>query len=94
MPDPNRCPECEKVIINGDIAGLNLIRSAGHLEAICETIERHLASGGEFPNITALVEAANKLEDESDKYQKQVDKFRRMVLEGINFPGPWPKSLS
>lgn len=95
MPDDGRgCPECEKVIINGDIAGQNLLRSAGHLEAICELIERHVDAGRDFTNLPVILEAANKLEDDSDKYQKSVDKFRKLVLEGIGFNGPWPKSLS
>lgn len=87
------CPECEKVVLNGDIAALNLIGSAAHLEAICATIERHIAAEREFSNLKALVVAANALEDLSNDYQKQVDKFRRMVLDGIKFPGPWPKSV-
>lgn len=73
------CPPCSKVILNGDI-------SAKNLEAICETIERHLDAGHSFTNIDALVVQANKIEDE-------VDKFRRMVLEGLGFTGPWPHSL-
>lgn len=73
------CPPCAKVILNGDIAARNL-------EATCEAIERHLGLGFDFPNIDALVIQANKIEDETDK-------FRRMVLEGLGFKGPWPKSL-
>lgn len=95
MPDDGRgCPECAKVILNGDIAGKNLEASASHLEAICEAIERHLDAGHEFSNLSALVVAANDLEDLSDAYQKKVDKFRRMVLEGLGFTGPWPHSLT
>ena len=87
------CPPCAKVILNGDIAGRNLIASASHLEAICEAIERHLGLGFDFPNIDALVIAANELEDMSNDYQERVDKFRKMVLEGLGFTKPLPKSL-
>jgi len=78
---PPECPECEaKVILNGDIA-------ASNLAATCEAIERHVAQGKTFSNIYDLVVQANKIEDETDK-------FRRMVLEGIGFKGPWPRSLT
>ena len=81
MPDDGKgCPECAKVILNGDVAAKNL-------DAICETIERHLDAGLKFTNISALVVQANHIEDE-------VDRFRRMVLEGLGFTGPWPKSLT
>jgi hypothetical protein len=76
---PAECPECAKVILNGDIASRNL-------EATCEAIERHLDAGFDFPNIKDLVKQANLIEDETDK-------FRRMVLDGIGFKGPYPKSL-
>lgn len=96
MPDDTGrdCPECAKVILNGDIAGANCTNSAVHLEAICETIERHVDAGLEFTNLSHLVVLANELEDLSDAYHKKVDKFRRAVLEGVSFTGPWPKSLS
>lgn len=95
MPDDTGrdCPECAKVVINGDIAGQNLLRSAGHLEAICELIERHIDANLPFKDVSKLVLKANELEDLSDEYQKKVDKFRREVLEQIKFTGPWPKSL-
>ena len=81
MPDPNQCPECEaKVILNGDIASKNL-------EAICETIERHVDAGKKFTNNFELVVQANLIEDE-------VDKFRRMVLDGMGFKGPYPHSIN
>jgi len=93
-PGPNECPECEaKVILNGDIAGRNLIASAAHLEAICETIERHVDAGKKFSNIAGLVSAANTLEDLSNDYQSQVDKFRRLVLDGMGFKGGYPRSI-
>ena len=80
MPGPNQCPECEaKVILNGDIAARNL-------DAICELIERHIDADKKFTNILDLVTQANKIEDE-------VDKFRRMVLDGIGFKGPYPYSI-
>lgn len=69
----------EKVIINGGIAATNL-------ESVCERIYDRLEGGYHFPNIKALVVQANKIEDE-------VDKFRRMYLEGSEFEGPWPHSL-
>lgn len=73
------CPECSKVILNGGIAARNL-------DEICHTIYDHLEQGHKFTNIADLVVQANLIEDE-------VDKFRRMVLEGLGFTGPWPKSL-
>lgn len=74
------CPACElKLVLNGDVASKNL-------EAICEVIERYIDAGKKFSNINALVDQANLIEDE-------VDKFRRMVLEGMGFQGPWPHSL-
>ena len=69
----------EKVIINGGIAAANLA-------AICERIYDRIEGGFHFPNIKALVVQANKIEDE-------VDKFRRLYLEGADFSGPWPNSL-
>ena len=72
--------EEEKVIINGGIA-------ASNLAAICERIYDRIEADYEFPNIKQLVLQANKIEDE-------VDKFRRMYLEGSDFHGPWPKSLA
>lgn len=76
----NECPECAKVILNGGIAAANL-------NEICKTIYQHLEKeGNKFTNIKELVIQANLIEDE-------VDKFRRMVLEGLGFTGPWPKSL-
>lgn len=93
MPDPNGCPECAKVILNGDIAGANATAAALHLEAICQTIERHVDAGHEFTNIKELVLAANAIEDMTDDLRKQIDKFRRMVLNGVGFKGPWPRSL-
>lgn len=75
----NQCPECAKVILNGGIAARNL-------DEICNTIYEHLEKGHKFENIKELVIQANKIEDE-------VDRFRRMVLEGIEFDGPWPESL-
>lgn len=74
------CPECAKVILNGGIASVNL-------KEICHTIYLHLEAGHSFSNISELVVQANLIEDE-------VDKFRRMVLEGLGFTGPWPHSLS
>ena len=95
MPDdPRSCPDCAKVILNGDIAGENLKASAAHLTAICETIERHLDGGFLFSNLSQLLIKANELEDLSNDYQKKVDKFRKAVLEGLGFNGPWPKSLT
>lgn len=79
MSNHNKCPECEKVILNGGIAAVNL-------KEICKTIYHHLEEGHEFTNIQELVVQANLIEDE-------VDKFRRMVLEGLGFTGPWPHSL-
>lgn len=81
MPDPSyECPECAKVILNGGVASVNL-------KEICNTIYQHLEQGRKFENIKELVKQANLIEDE-------VDKFRRMVLEGVGFKGPWPKCLS
>lgn len=77
MPEPNG--EEEKVIINGGVA-------ASNLQAVCERIYDRIEGGYTFPNIKDLVKQANKIEDE-------VDKFRRMYLEGSGFTGPWPKSL-
>lgn len=71
--------EEEKIIINGAIAASNLTH-------VCERIYDRIAAGYEFPNAPALVVQANKIEDE-------IDKFRRMYLEGSGFTGPWPKSL-
>lgn len=79
-PPIEPCPECAKVILNGGIAARNL-------DEICYTIKEHLEQGGKFPNITEMVIKANHIED-------QVDKFRRMVLEGLGFEGPWPNSLN
>ena len=82
MPDPppNQCPECEaKIILNGGIAAANL-------KEICNTIYQHLEAHKNFSNVLELVEQANLIEDE-------VDRFRRMVLEGMGFQGPWPHSL-
>lgn len=79
QPPGESCPECAKVILNGGIA-------ASNLDEICSTIYQHLEQGHKFTNITELVVQANLIEDE-------VDKFRRMVLEGLGFEGPWPKSL-
>lgn len=70
----------EKVIINGGIAATNLT-------AVCERIYDRIEAGYRFPNIKEMVKQANKIEDE-------VDKFRRMYLEGSDFKGPWPNSLT
>lgn len=81
MPDgPPPSGDEEKVIINGGIA-------ASNLEAVCERIYDRISQGYQFPNIKDLVKQANKIEDE-------IDKFRRMYLEGSDFHGPWPKSLA
>lgn len=80
MPHHNRCPECEKVILNGGVA-------ARVLDETCQTIYNHLESGGEFENISELVVKANEIED-------LVFRFQRAVLEGIGFTGPWPHSLT
>lgn len=77
---PNPTGDEEKVIINGGIAALNLTE-------ICGRIYDRIEGGYTFPNIKALVIQANKIEDE-------IDKFRRMYLEGSGFTGPWPHSLS
>ena len=77
MPVPNG--DEEKIIINGGIA-------ASNLAAVCERIYERINDGFHFPNVKALVVQANKIEDE-------VDKFRRMYLEGADFVGPWPGSL-
>ena len=90
-----QCPECEaKVILNGDIAARNLSASAAHLDAICETIERHVDANKKFSNIDDLVTKANALEDLSNAYQKKVDEFRRAVLDGMGFEGPYPHSIA
>lgn len=73
-------PDEEKIILNGGVAG-------ALLHEICYTIQRHVDSGKPFSNTAALVEQANLIEDE-------VNKFRRMVLDGIGFEGPYPHSLT
>lgn len=81
MPDPIPCPACEtKIILNGDIA-------AKVLNAICERIEAHVAAGKTFPDPLTLVQMANKLEDDSFKFAKE-------VLKQMGFQGPWPHSMS
>lgn len=71
--------EEEKIIINGTIAADNLSR-------VCARIYDRIEKGFHFPNAKEMVKQANKIEDE-------VDKFRRMYLEGSDFKGPWPHSL-
>lgn len=81
MPDHNPPPsgDEEKIIINGSVA-------ADVLTRVCDRIYDRIEAGYVFPNVKDLVKQANKIEDE-------VDRFRRMYLEGSGFSGPWPNSL-
>ena len=81
MPNGAACPECEeKIILNGGVAEKVLSET-------CYTIKRFVDKGGKFPDALKLVQMANNLEDD-------VNKFRREVLEQIGFQGPWPYSLT
>lgn len=79
--DPPVCDAaCQKLILNGDIAGDVISRT-------CERIEAFKASGQKFRNPLRTVEAANKIEDEAFK-------FERVILEEMGFTGPWSHALS
>jgi len=83
MPDDPlpSCPACEeKVIANGDVA-------ARVLDIACERIEAFVDKGNTFPDALKLVKMANKLEDDSFAFLKE-------VLKQIGFEGPWPHSMS
>jgi hypothetical protein len=67
-----------KIIINGDTV-------SGVLNAACEAIKglkpEQIKHGKE------LIELLNQMEDEAFQVQ-------RLVLDGVGFAGPFPKSLS
>jgi len=52
-----------------------------------ERIEAFVDKGQTFPDALKLVKMANKLEDDSFVFLKE-------VLKQVGFEGPWPKSMS